>query len=172
MQASNRTCIICESPDQPKTPMQLCCSDRCRAERGKILWREKQAVRHQRNCQRCGTLMPPRTRRDGNKLYCGPICKAAPLAVPDVAEGGEPCAHCSRLFVKASPRQKYLRRVVPGRSVQGKGRAGRRRLGNRSSGVGRIAAPRPCRSPVCRLQRGRPRRLRARVHADALCEPG
>src|SRR4051812_42822378 len=94
-----RPCIVCDSPYEPKTPGQLCCGKPCQNECAKIQWREQQTFRHQRNCQRCGTLMPPRTRKDGNKLYCGPVCKAAPLPVQDV-EGGEPCAHCSRLFVK------------------------------------------------------------------------
>lgn len=101
-----RVCVVCSADYKPNTAMQLCCGDSCRAERGKILWREKQTVRHQRNCQRCGTLMPPRTRKDGNKLYCGPVCKAVPLPAQNV-EGGEPCAHCSRLFVKTKPRQKF-----------------------------------------------------------------
>jgi hypothetical protein len=102
-----RTCIVCESSYKPKTGTQVCCGEPCRVERAKVLWRERQAFRHQRNCLRCGTQMAPRTRKDGNKLYCSDACKFTPLEpVPDVA-GGVPCEHCSRLFVKTHSRQKY-----------------------------------------------------------------
>jgi hypothetical protein len=102
-----RTCIICESSYEPKTGTQVCCSELCQVERAKAQWRERQTFRHQRNCLRCGTLMAPRTLKDGNKLYCSDACKFTPLEpVQDVAEGA-PCAHCSRLFVKTHSRQKY-----------------------------------------------------------------
>ena len=69
-----RTCVQCGGTFDAHNATQTACSVECGKERDRARaaarYAATQVVRHQRACKRCGTLMAPRTRKDGNKLFC------------------------------------------------------------------------------------------------------
>lgn len=94
---TTKACVVCGGEFTPLriAPHQITCSAVCRRKR-----RNRQRVRAQpvqRNCLRCGDLLPPRTRATGNRLYCGSVtCRA--VGAPVATSGEKPCENCGRPF--------------------------------------------------------------------------